>query len=167
MASADFSRQALLHDCECYITYVTSVRSPRVLTRSFPPCPHHLYCAGFRAAIGLRLVEQPYPPGSACKWFLFVGAEVCLHLPSTLLNLTARALVFSCILPTAGRIWDFHPLERAPAGRTQKNRVPSCTRSGSEGLSLCKNILLLWNFLSINGRMIYSLKCSRKCQFFL
>ncbi len=28
------------------------------------------------------------------------------------------ALSFSCILPTAGRIRDFHPLERAPAGHT-------------------------------------------------
>ena len=35
------------------------------------------------------------------------------HLPSALLNLTARTLVFSHILPTAGRIRDFHPLERA------------------------------------------------------
>ncbi|MDY5112166.1 MAG: hypothetical protein SPE66_00410, partial [Bilifractor sp.] len=30
------------------------------------------------------------------------------------------ALAFSCILPTAGRIRDSHPLERAPAGRTVK-----------------------------------------------
>jgi hypothetical protein len=30
------------------------------------------------------------------------------------------ALAFGCILPTAGRIRDFHPLERAPAGRTMK-----------------------------------------------
>ena len=28
------------------------------------------------------------------------------------------ALAFSCILPTAGRIRDSHPLERAPAGHT-------------------------------------------------
>jgi len=32
------------------------------------------------------------------------------------------ALASGCILPTAGRIRDFHPLERAPAGRT-KNRA--------------------------------------------
>ena len=31
-----------------------------------------------------------------------------------------RTLVFGCILPTAGRIRDFHPLERALAGRTKK-----------------------------------------------
>ena len=30
------------------------------------------------------------------------------------------ALASGCILPTAGRIGDFHPLERAPAGRTIK-----------------------------------------------
>ena len=35
------------------------------------------------------------------------------------------ALAFGCILPTAGRIRDFHPLERAPAGRTQKRRYHS------------------------------------------
>ncbi|MDY5113485.1 MAG: hypothetical protein SPE66_07190, partial [Bilifractor sp.] len=32
------------------------------------------------------------------------------------------ALAFSCILPTAGRIRDSHPLERAPAGRTAKEQ---------------------------------------------
>lgn len=97
----------------------TSVRPPRVLTRSFPSCPHHLYYAGFRAVIGLRLVWQPYPPALAYKWFLCVGAKVCLHLPSALLNLAARTLVFSYILPTAGWIRDLHSLERAPAGRTR------------------------------------------------
>ena len=39
------------------------------------------------------------------------------------------ALAFSCILPTAGRIRDFHPLERAPAGRTTKT-VPRSFGSG-------------------------------------
>jgi hypothetical protein len=56
MASAGFSRQALLRDSKCCIAPATSVRPPRVLTRSFPPCPHHLYLAGFRAVIGLRPV---------------------------------------------------------------------------------------------------------------
>ena len=35
------------------------------------------------------------------------------------------ALASDCILPTAGRIRDFHPLERAPAGRTSDGRVIS------------------------------------------
>jgi hypothetical protein len=30
------------------------------------------------------------------------------------------ALASGCILPTAGRIRDFHPLERVPAGHTKK-----------------------------------------------
>ncbi|MCA5576711.1 hypothetical protein [Enterocloster clostridioformis] len=30
------------------------------------------------------------------------------------------ALAIGCTLPTAGRVRDFHPLERAPAGRTYK-----------------------------------------------
>lgn len=30
------------------------------------------------------------------------------------------ALAIGCTLPTAGRVRDFHPLERAPAGRTQQ-----------------------------------------------
>jgi len=29
-------------------------------------------------------------------------------------------LGFGCILPTAGRIGDFHPLERVPTGHTNK-----------------------------------------------
>lgn len=36
------------------------------------------------------------------------------------------ALAFGCILPTAGRIRDFHPLERAPAGRTTKKTPYLC-----------------------------------------
>jgi len=33
---------------------------------------------------------------------------------------TRDTLAFGYILPTAGRIRDFHPLERVPAGRTIK-----------------------------------------------
>ena len=32
------------------------------------------------------------------------------------------ALAISCTLPTAGRVKDFHPLERVPAGHTKKGR---------------------------------------------
>ncbi|MCA5579022.1 hypothetical protein [Enterocloster clostridioformis] len=31
------------------------------------------------------------------------------------------ALAIGCTLPTAGRVRDFHPLERAPAGRTYES----------------------------------------------
>ena len=33
------------------------------------------------------------------------------------------ALALGCTLPTAGRVRDFHPLERVPAGHTMKNRT--------------------------------------------
>ena len=58
--------------------------------------------------------------------FPFVRPEICLHLPS---DSTSRQtpLVFGYILPATGRIRDFHPLERAPAGRTQKT-PPACGR---------------------------------------
>ena len=51
--------------------------------------------------------------------FLFVRPEICLHLPS---DSTSRwtPLMFGYILPTTGRIRDFHPLERALAERTKK-----------------------------------------------
>lgn len=39
-------------------------------------------------------------------------------------RLTADTLGFSCILPTAGRIGDFHPLERVPTGHTKKKPTP-------------------------------------------
>ena len=38
------------------------------------------------------------------------------------------ALAFGCILPTAGRIRDFHPLERAPAGHTETHFATSCRK---------------------------------------
>ena len=40
--------------------------------------------------------------------------------PSFGFHLAMDTLGFGCILPTAGRIRDFHPLERALAGRTKK-----------------------------------------------
>ena len=44
-------------------------------------------------------------------------------------------LAFGYILPTTGRIRDFHPLERALAGRTNINR--SCQLSVDSFLSMC------------------------------
>ena len=94
----------------------TSVRPPRVLTRSFP------------------LMTVPFTAGAPCSYwtltciavssalhslmgFLFVSPVVCLQLPS---DSTSRwtPLLFSYPFPTAGQGRDFHPIERAPAGRT-------------------------------------------------
>ena len=36
------------------------------------------------------------------------------------------ALAIGCTLPTAGRVREFHPLERAPAGRTTKEEIDTC-----------------------------------------
>ena len=49
--------------------------------------------------------------------FPFVRPEICLHLPSDSAS-RQTPLVFGYILPATGQIRDFHPLERAPAGRT-------------------------------------------------
>ena len=48
-----------------------------------------------------------------------------LPLPSFKFRLAADTLGFGCDLPAAGRSWDFHPLERALAGRTKKMRLAS------------------------------------------
>ena len=44
------------------------------------------------------------------------------HPASFGFHLTVDTLAFGCILPTTGRIRDFHPLETCAAGRTDKNR---------------------------------------------
>ncbi|EFE14683.1 hypothetical protein CLOM621_05514 [Clostridium sp. M62/1] len=35
------------------------------------------------------------------------------------------AFAIGCTLPTAGRVGDFHPLERVPAGHTKNGTEPS------------------------------------------
>lgn len=101
-----------------------SVRPPRVLTRSFP------------------LMTVPYTAGAPCSYwtltclavssalhslmgFLFVSPVVCSRLPS---DFTSRwtPLPFSYPFPTAGQGRDFHPIERAPAGRTKKEKRRHC-----------------------------------------
>ena len=93
------------------------MRPPRVLTRSFPlmtvpstagaPCSYWtLTCLAVSSA--LRSLMS----------FLFVSPVVCSRLPS---DSTSRwtPLPFSYPFPTAGQGRDFHPIERAPAGRTK------------------------------------------------
>ena len=94
------------------------MRPPRVLTRSFP------------------LMTVPFTAGAPCSYwtltclavssalhslmgFLFVSPVVCLQLPSDSIS-RWTPLLFGYPLPTAGRGRDFHPLERAPAGRTNE-----------------------------------------------
>ena len=54
------------------------------------------------------------------------------------------ALASGCILPTAGRIRDFHPLERAPAGRTTTEK----RRNFATLFSINMNKLLIVNKIS-------------------
>ena len=67
----------------------------------------------------------------ASPQFLFVRPEFCRRLSSDSPRANCShcckkdTLGLGCILPTTGRIRDFHPLERAPTGRTQKEREES------------------------------------------
>ena len=55
--------------------------------------------------------------------FLSVRPDFCRRLPS---DSTSRwtPLPLAICFPSLGRIWDFHPLEHAHAGRTMEMRVP-------------------------------------------
>ena len=60
MASADFSRQILFQPC--FVKKTPHVRETSPGTHTFfPSYVRRIYCKRFRAAIGLRLVWQPYP----------------------------------------------------------------------------------------------------------
>ncbi|SET48216.1 hypothetical protein SAMN04487771_102036, partial [[Clostridium] aminophilum] len=112
----------------CCIVFAASVRSPRVPTRSF------------------TLIPVPSTVGVPCSFWTLacLAASSTLHslfgipvrqasaLPRASFRPTPHggALASGCILPTAGRIRDFHPLERAPAGRTKKpGRISSARDS--------------------------------------
>ena len=95
-----------------------SARPPRVLTHSFPlylpylprtiPCSYWtLACVGALSSTGaLYMVSVRQARVLPPSFFRF-------HLAMDTLDL-------GYILPTAGRIRDFHPLERALTGRTTK-----------------------------------------------
>jgi len=151
MGSADFSRQALLHDGECCIVFAASVRSPRVPTRSF------------------TLIPVPSTVGVPCSYWTLAcsAASSTLHslfgipvrqasvLPRASFRPTPHggALASGCILPTAGRIRDFHPLERAPAGRTEnENRL----RNG-DGFCIQRFFLLVFCSFSLTFFCCYVL----------
>ena len=70
--------------------------------------------------------------------FLFVRPEICLHLPSDSAS-RRTPLVFSYILPTTGRIRDFHPLERALAERTTKRRVSQRDSGVKRAVETCRD----------------------------
>ena len=138
MASADFSQfvvtMARLPAAHCY--YRDNVFSPALTTCEtspgthtfFPSYTRHVYRKRFRAAIGLWLVWQSYP--RLRPDMISVRRVRVLPPPSFRFRLATDTLGFGYDLPAAGRSRDFHPLERALAGRTiirlrRKDLLPS------------------------------------------
>ena len=82
----------------------------------FPSYTRHVYRKRFRAAIGLWLEWQSYP--RLRPDMISVRRARVLPPPSFRFRLATDTLGFGYDLPAAGRSRDFHPLERALAGRT-------------------------------------------------
>ena len=112
IALSGFGLFAALHVCEI---------SPGTHT-FFHPYTRHVYRKRFRAAIGLWLVWQSYP--RLQPDIIPVRRARVLPLPSFRFRFTTDTLGFGCDLPAAGRSRDFHPLECALAGRTEKYDQP-------------------------------------------
>ncbi|MBQ3534559.1 MAG: hypothetical protein IJA56_05330, partial [Clostridia bacterium] len=98
------------------------VRPPRVLTHSFPLylpyLPQTIPCSYWALALLGAL------PSFAALYMISVRQARVLPPPFFRLHLTMDALGLGYILPTAGRIRVFHPLERALTGRTNKKKHP-------------------------------------------
>ena len=96
------------------------VRPPRVLTHSFPLylpyLPQTIPCSYWALAL-LGVL-----PSSAALYMISVRQARVLPPSFFRFCLATDTLDLGCILPTAGRIWDFHPLERALTGRTNRRR---------------------------------------------
>ena len=78
-----------------------------------------IYRKRFRAATGLHFIQENLPSLTALYAISVRQARV-LPPPFFRFCLTTDTLGLSYILPAAGRIRDFHPLERALTGRTRK-----------------------------------------------
>ena len=92
----------------------------------FPSYTRHVYRKRFRAAIGLWLVWQSCPrlrpdmiPFRRARVLPMERPFNSPYPPSFRFRLTTDTLGFGYDLPAAGRSRDFHPLERALAGRTR------------------------------------------------
>ena len=119
MASADFSQFVVTTLFFFRIRLlIASVRPPRVLTHSFPLylpyLPQTIPCSYWALALSGVL------PSSAALYMVSVR-QARVSPPSFFrFCLTTDTLDLGYILPTAGRIRDFHPLERALTGRTDQ-----------------------------------------------
>lgn len=110
MASFTPWRRMLYHLCHVHET------SPGTHTL-FPTYTCPVYCwrsvqlLDFGLSCNLIHASQPVRTTFTGQWF----ASGFLQTPPH-----GDALAIGCTLPTAGRVRDFHPLERAPAGHTRK-----------------------------------------------
>ena len=95
-----------------------SVRPPRVLTHSFPlylPYLPQMIPCSYRALTLLVVL-----PSSVALYMVSVRQARVLPPSFFRFCLTTDTLDLGYILPTAGRTGDFHPLECALTGRTNK-----------------------------------------------
>ena len=121
MASFTPWRRMLYHLCHVHET------SPGTHTL-FPTYTCPVYCwrsvqlLDFGLSCNLIHASQPVRTTFTGQWF----ASGFLQTPPH-----GDALAIGCTLPTAGRVRDFHPLERAPAGHTRKR-----LRADARGLFL-------------------------------
>ena len=125
MASADFSQFVVTTHFFRIRLLDAPMRPPRVLTHSFPLYLPHLpqTIPGSYWALTLLGIL----PSSTALYVISVRQARVLPLSFFRFCLTTDTLDLGCILPTAGRIRDFHPLERALTGRTAKpGRGKSC-----------------------------------------
>ena len=118
MTSADFLQFVVTTHFFRIRLLDASARPPRVLTHSFPLylpyLPQMIPCSYWTLAL-LGVLSSP---GA----LYMVSVRQARVLPPSFFRfrLTTDTLDLGYILPTAGRIRDFHPLERALTGRTSK-----------------------------------------------
>ena len=119
MASADFSQFVVTTVPFEYVCSSSACETSPGTHTFFHSYTRHVYLERFRAAIGLWLVLQSYP--RLRPDMIPVRRVRVLPPPSFRSRLATDTLGFDYDLPAAGRSRDFHPLERALAGRTQKS----------------------------------------------
>ena len=117
MASADFSQFVVTTHFFRIHLLNAPVRPPRVLTHSFPLylpyLPQTIPCS-YRALALLGVL-----PSSVALYMVSFRQTRVLPPSFFRFHLTMDTLDLGYILPTAGRIRVFHPLERALTGRTK------------------------------------------------
>ena len=116
MASADFLQFAVTTHFFRIRLLDASARPPRVLTHSFPlylpHLPQTIPCSYWALFCCANL------PSFAALYAISVRQARVLPPSFFRFHLTMDTLDLGYILPTAGRIRVFHPLERALTGRT-------------------------------------------------